>query len=692
MTTVRGATQICSQINSLINQFSDPSVHQKSIKTLLSRLHTLQHSLENDPSFAPSDVSRSVLPQCSYQLLNEFLAKLEELKHFLRTFQKPFPFDSPAVMIQWYRPLIVDLKVHFNQFQRYNDLMKQLLKDLRLSEATRNSPQQNQIEDCENAKCDLENLLREVAIFERTISIPDPSLKGELMDLVHHLSNALAEWNEKSDEIKVSQRQFKAVSMLLSSPPSQSIDDNVSFKSDLIRMRHMLEDLAQSHCSFPQQITLIDSMHQSIVDSIEDTARDQNELISIELGKMKQVAVEFHSEVMSTLQRNQENLVNILGSHQNLEYSVLQQSIRQEKLRTLDIHPSQISLKPEVLGRGGFGEVRMGQYGNRAVAVKVVESKNNPFLSKKEKLAIENETLLMSLCSHPSILQIYGCCFPDPRTAYLLMELCSLGSLWFFLTHRSQEITTSLSFEWMSDLFSALSHLHRHKILHRDVKPENILLTPQLHCKLTDFGLSKQLESISGSTSSTSSGSLFYMAPEVKQHCRHTHRSDVYSAGITSYQLLSRSTQLQTDRLEQKILTYVSTFDQPTRDLFVGCLAKDPADRISSSEGFEMVSIIQQQLQDATLPPPPRPAPPAAAPAAAPPPAPAPAAAAPPPAAHPAAPVAAPAANSPSELHYWLATLLSNLAAHVGLCSSLSLSLKRFFCRRVCFSDPTVEA
>jgi hypothetical protein len=609
--------QISLQISSLFEHFVTPSVYQKSIQTLLRRLQILQSSLDTiylSPSL-PHNTSPPFLLSSPLQSLVEFSESLEELKEFLSTFQKPFPFDSLAVMIRWYRLLIIDLKIHLNQFQKSNNLIQQVMKDLQSTghaamtvAGSRNlNSHHDQIEDCENMKIDLESLFREVATFERTVSIPDPSLKLELLNLVEILSGVLAEWNEKSNEIKLSQHQLSIVSTFLSSSSSsQEIGENctsssITFQSNLIRMRHMLEDLTQSNCSYTQQMVLIDSLHQDIVNCIEETTQVQIEFLSIELEKIKHIAFEFHNEVMSTLQRNQDdllvNLLNSISHHQNLDYSSLQQSLRQEKLHALEIYSSQLELKQqEILGRGSFGEVCVGQYGNRPVAVKIVRSKHIS-LNKKEKLAIENESLLMSLCHHPTVLQIYGYCYPDSRTAYIIMELCSSGSLWSYLTLRPQEISINLSFAWMSDLFSALSHLHHHKIVHRDVKPENILLTPppHLHCKLTDFGLSKQLESISGcSVSSTSSGSLFYMAPEVRLQRRHTHRSDVYSAGITSYQLLSRSTTFP-EGVKQRILTHVSTFDQSVQDLFLGCLADESSDRISSSEAFKMIVFIQQQ-------------------------------------------------------------------------------------------------
>jgi serine/threonine protein kinase len=253
---------------------------------------------------------------------------------------------------------------------------------------------------------------------------------------------------------------------------------------------------------------------------------------------------------------------------------------------------------------GSFGEVRVGQYGNLPIAIKIIQFDG----SEKEKLLIENEALLMSLCHHPSILQIYGISYPPPldrrsTTAYLLLELGRLGSLWSYLcgvlspSGVHHDVSFALSLAWISDIFSALSYLHQLKIIHRDVKAENVLLTLQMNCKLTDFGFAKQqLGSTSGSVTGSSSslkGSFHFMAPEVKLTQKYSHRSDVDAGCVTAFQILSRSGPPIHDT-RRNILLHASTFGPAISSFFNSCLQENPRDRISSAEASKLISEIQQ--------------------------------------------------------------------------------------------------
>jgi eukaryotic-like serine/threonine-protein kinase len=240
--------------------------------------------------------------------------------------------------------------------------------------------------------------------------------------------------------------------------------------------------------------------------------------------------------------------------------------------------------------------VRRGTYERREVAVKVIKSRGGP-LNDTEKKAIENEILLMSHCSFPSILHLYGFCQVDRRSVYLVLELCPLGSLWSYLADgmKHPSIPLALSVAWIADIFSALSYLHDRGIIHRDVKAENVLLSDRLECKLTDFGLSKhQMESSLGGQSTKAQGTLLFMAPETRSDSLSTHRSDVYSVGVTAYQILKRAPP-PSQRTRVAIVNFFkSLHPEPLGDLLTLCLEEDRKKRVSSSDGLEMISRLQE--------------------------------------------------------------------------------------------------
>ena len=84
-----------------------------------------------------------------------------------------------------------------------------------------------------------------------------------------------------------------------------------------------------------------------------------------------------------------------------------------------------------------------------------------------------------------------------------------------------------------------LNHLHEQKLLHRDIKPNNILVSNNLEAKISDFGIAKDLKNDWKTTINTTSGTFGYIPIEVHQSLRHSFKSDIFSLGCVFYQLMS---------------------------------------------------------------------------------------------------------------------------------------------------------
>jgi serine/threonine protein kinase len=139
-----------------------------------------------------------------------------------------------------------------------------------------------------------------------------------------------------------------------------------------------------------------------------------------------------------------------------------------------------------------------------------------------------------------------------------------------------------------------LSYLHEQRIVHRDVKAENVLLCEGLICKLTDFGLSKQqMESSFGGQSTHHGGTLSFLAPEtLPPHGRYSHRSDVYSCGVTCHQILRRSSPHLNH--SQMISHLKLSMDcESWQKLVEGSLAPDVGHRLSSRDCLELIREVQ---------------------------------------------------------------------------------------------------
>src|SRR4051794_12521754 len=181
----------------------------------------------------------------------------------------------------------------------------------------------------------------------------------------------------------------------------------------------------------------------------------------------------------------------------------------------------------DALGRGGNGVVFLGTHPRlgRPVAFKRVE------LDVPEE-AVERfvrEAQLAGSLTHPSIVFVFDV-FEDAGVPYIAMEYVERGALRSWMPVGPEQ-----AFIAIEGMLGALAYAHRSGIVHRDVKPENLLVTDGGAVKLTDFGLASGLAAITGAVAGTPG----YMAPEVLGGGNAGPRSDLFSAGAVAYELLT---------------------------------------------------------------------------------------------------------------------------------------------------------
>ncbi|XP_044172563.1 uncharacterized protein LOC114963820 isoform X2 [Acropora millepora] len=213
-----------------------------------------------------------------------------------------------------------------------------------------------------------------------------------------------------------------------------------------------------------------------------------------------------------------------------------------EKLATL----ARVSLKVrsqldldsfERLAAGSFGEVFKAETKRNPVAVKILKNVENV----KQIEYYKREVDLLSKAKHPNIVGVIGCLAIDNNLA-IVMELVMGGNLKQFLKNDlhgagKKEFTV----RFVEHIGSAIEHLHSLDIIHRDVKPDNILLSEDHKVlKLGDFGIARATEGTE--QTKTMMGSFRYMAPEVGMalRCHYSKRADVYSFGLCLIEVLSQ--------------------------------------------------------------------------------------------------------------------------------------------------------
>jgi serine/threonine protein kinase/WD40 repeat protein len=190
----------------------------------------------------------------------------------------------------------------------------------------------------------------------------------------------------------------------------------------------------------------------------------------------------------------------------------------------------------ERIGAGGFGAVYKAYQTTigREVAIKVIlpDRANQPDFIRR----FESEAQLVARLEHPHIVPLYDY-WRDPNGAYLVMRWLRGGSLRDALATGAFELRAILPL--LDQITSALALAHRGGIIHRDIKPGNILLDEDGNAYLTDFGIAKDLSIPSQTASDMLIGSLDYISPEQARGERVTPRTDIYSLGVTLYEMIT---------------------------------------------------------------------------------------------------------------------------------------------------------
>ena len=239
------------------------------------------------------------------------------------------------------------------------------------------------------------------------------------------------------------------------------------------------------------------------------------------------------------------------------------------------------------LGKGSFGEVYLVQKINtqEKFAMKVL---------RKERIIGQNllkyaiaERNVLSLSNHPFIVKL-NFAFQTSSKLFLILEYCPNGDLAKHLLFEKRFPEERAKF-YICEVLLALENLHKRDIIFRDLKPDNVVLDEEGHCKLTDFGLSK--EGVNENQYAQSfCGSIAYLAPEMLKKQGHGKAVDWYLLGVLFYEMLVGITPFFTTRKEDifhnieygelKIPEFIS---EGAASLLRGLLQKDPNKRLGGS-------------------------------------------------------------------------------------------------------------
>ena len=264
----------------------------------------------------------------------------------------------------------------------------------------------------------------------------------------------------------------------------------------------------------------------------------------------------------------------------------------------------------QMIGTGGMADVYIGEDKRlaRKVAVKVLRSdlaRDPSFLARFRK-----EALAAAGLNHAGIVAVYDS-GEEGLNSYIVMELVNGHTLREELQN-PEGITVERSLEIIEGVLVALAYSHRNGIVHRDIKPGNIMLTDNGDVKVMDFGIARAMDDIGATMTSTWNvvGTAQYLSPEQATGETADHRSDIYSVGCLLYELVTGQPPFTGDTPVAIAYQHVSTdFELPTSinpnlnenidKIITVALAKNANDRYQSAE--LMLADIQRAMRGAEV-------------------------------------------------------------------------------------------
>jgi len=240
---------------------------------------------------------------------------------------------------------------------------------------------------------------------------------------------------------------------------------------------------------------------------------------------------------------------------------------------------------------------------DRPVAVKVMDSRyagDQQFLTR-----FQMEARTVARLKDPGLVAVYDQGL-DGRHPFLVMELVEGGTLRELLTERGPMPPHAVA-AVLRPVLGGLAAAHRAGLVHRDVKPENVLISDEGEVKIVDFGLVRAVAAAGITSTSVILGTAAYLSPEQVRDGDASPRSDVYAAGIVAYELLTGQTPFSGDtalsiayqRLDsdvRKPSTVIGGVPTQFDDLVERATARDPADRYADGHdmGLELAAIVEE--------------------------------------------------------------------------------------------------
>ena len=259
----------------------------------------------------------------------------------------------------------------------------------------------------------------------------------------------------------------------------------------------------------------------------------------------------------------------------------------------------------EIIGVGGMSVVYKA-YDNvddRTVAVKILKDE---FLNNEEfKRRFKNESKAIALLSHENIVKVYDVNFGE-KLQYIVMEYIDGITLKEYI-NKQNSISWNDALFFMTQILRAVQHAHDKGIVHRDIKPQNIILLPNGNIKVTDFGIARFSRSDTKTLTEQAIGSVHYIAPEQAKGEVTDEKADIYSIGVVLYEMLAGKVPfdsenavsvalMQVQANAQKLTQINPDIPKGIEQICVHAMQKNPRDRYQTAT--EMLLDIEEVIKN----------------------------------------------------------------------------------------------